>query len=215
MQKYKLYINEKPLILTGTASLPFVERVGDNTLDTPYTGKKKTLFQYIDTLEKSGPYSQIIIHADDFVKLKNDLKSIYQPVKASGGIVLNPSGEVLFIFRRGFWDLPKGKVDEGESRKKAAVREVMEETGLTRIKSGPKLTRTRHAYRNSKGNRLLKISDWYLMHAAREELHPQFEEDIELAEWYHPVRFLKTSPRMYQSIKDVLAAYFEYSLAKI
>ena len=55
---------------------------------------------------------------------------------AAGGLVLNEKNELLMIFRRGFWDLPKGKVDEGETLEQCAVREVKEETGLQNIRLG-------------------------------------------------------------------------------
>ena len=61
----------------------------------------------------------------------------YRPplaVEAAGGYVVRrtPKGnlKVLTIFRRGLWDLPKGKLDPGESPEKGAVREVSEEVGI-------------------------------------------------------------------------------------
>ena len=52
-------------------------------------------------------------------------------IKAGGGLVKNEKGEVLFMFRKGKWDLPKGKLDPGETMDACAVREVMEETGVS------------------------------------------------------------------------------------
>ena len=34
---------------------------------------------------------------------------------AGGGIVENEERKILFQFRRGKWDLPKGKLEEGET----------------------------------------------------------------------------------------------------
>src|SRR5215469_11706824 len=58
------------------------------------------------------------------------LKEIMKKIIAAGGLVFNDKNELLMIFRRGKWDLPKGKLDEGESIEACAVREVQEETGL-------------------------------------------------------------------------------------
>ena len=54
-------------------------------------------------------------------------------IQAGGGLVLNEQNELLFIFRRGSWDLPKGKVDLGETIEACALREVEEETGVKNL----------------------------------------------------------------------------------
>ena len=65
---------------------------------------------------------------------------------AAGGLVFNEKNELLMIYRRGKWDLPKGKLDEGERIEDCAVREVMEETGINRINISNKIGETYHAY---------------------------------------------------------------------
>src|SRR5919106_5123960 len=55
------------------------------------------------------------------------------PVLAAGGIVLRqaepPLIAVVRLRKRNEWVLPKGKLDDGETPRAAAEREVMEETG--------------------------------------------------------------------------------------
>src|SRR5258708_6758864 len=55
------------------------------------------------------------------------------PVMAAGGIVLRrqqpPLVAVVRLRKRDEWVLPKGKLDEGETPRAAARREVLEETG--------------------------------------------------------------------------------------
>ena len=53
---------------------------------------------------------------------------------SAGGVVL--FGNAILLLRKfnGDWVLPKGRVEEGEQKKEAALREVMEETGL-RVKN--------------------------------------------------------------------------------
>ena len=65
---------------------------------------------------------------------------------AAGGIVMNPKQEILWIFRRGFWDLPKGKLDPGETIPQCALREVEEETGINDIQLNELITITYHEY---------------------------------------------------------------------
>lgn len=99
-------------------------------------------------------------------------------IVAAGGVVFNRKNEVLTIFRRGFWDLPKGKVDAGETIEQAAVREVEEETGAkVRLKSKNAL-RTFHCY-VMYGKECIKETHWYDMDLLDDkELTPQAEEDI-------------------------------------
>ncbi|HZH94985.1 MAG TPA: NUDIX domain-containing protein, partial [Flavisolibacter sp.] len=87
------------------------------------------------------------------------------------------------IFRRGKWDLPKGKLDDGEDLQTCAVRAVAEETGIKSLILGEKIMVTYHTYLE-KGMKILKESHWYLMHSTRDQdLVPQTEEDIEKCKW--------------------------------
>jgi len=104
---------------------------------------------------------------------------------AAGGLVENENGDLLMIFRRGFWDLPKGKLDEGESMEHCAVREVKEETGLSSVELKEFLGITKHAYFDRYSARdVIKETHWYRMYASQSEiLTPQTEEDIQRIEW--------------------------------
>lgn len=51
-------------------------------------------------------------------------------IHSTGGIVVNDRFEVLLIFKRNKWDLPKGRVENFERIWECARREVEEETGL-------------------------------------------------------------------------------------
>ena len=106
-------------------------------------------------------------------------------IVAAGGLITNPHGKLLLIFRRGYWDLPKGKVDEGESIEACAVREVAEETGIETVRLGQKLGITYHEYFDKWTNRdVEKETHWFAMTAADgQQLIPQAEEDIEQIIW--------------------------------
>src|ERR1700712_23652 len=86
------------------------------------------------------------------------MKIIY----AAGGLVINEKNEILFMFRRKVWDLPKGKVDPGESNEEAAIREVAEETGLRQIVLHEPLINTHHTY-EEKGKMIRKQTHWFRM----------------------------------------------------
>lgn len=106
----------------------------------------------------------------------------YKLIHAAGGIVHNENDEILMIFRLGYWDFPKGKVEEGESFEEAAVREVEEETGLHNIELRQPLPNTYHTY-TLRNTDILKVTHWYEMHASQQTLTPQTEEDIAQAVW--------------------------------
>lgn len=104
---------------------------------------------------------------------------------AAGGLVQNRKGEILLIYRRGFWDLPKGKLDDGELIPECAVREVQEETGILTLELGPFICTTTHTYFDTWINKdVVKHTHWYAMLSlANETFVPQTEEDIEKIEW--------------------------------
>lgn len=110
-------------------------------------------------------------------------------VTASGGVLFrenrnytNP--EVLLIFRRGVWDLPKGKLESGESIEECARREVSEEVGCSYPEIHSSLNNTYHEYEED--HQLIgKTTHWFAMTLLdeNEELQPEKREGIEKLEW--------------------------------
>lgn len=106
-------------------------------------------------------------------------------VTAAGGYVLrkkNRAHEVVLIHRRGKWDLPKGKADEGETPEETATREVREELGIDHVEITASLGPTMHGYRE-KNRFAVKTTHWFAMTTEADSFQPQAEEDIEHAEW--------------------------------
>jgi ADP-ribose pyrophosphatase len=106
---------------------------------------------------------------------------------AGGGLLYRISKKghikVVLIKRKGIWDLPKGKLDEGESIPQCAAREVMEEIGLQKLPMIVRsLERTFHTY-VEKGNPVRKTTYWYLMYTDERIFVPQAEEQIEAVKW--------------------------------
>lgn len=132
----------------------------------------------------------------------NQLKQQFTLVPAAGGFVINTQNDILLIFRRGKWDLPKGKLDEGENIRECAVREIREETGIEAKIEKP-LVITYHTYKE-KGRYILKESHWFLMKTDQTNVQPQTEEDIELCEWVKPVNLGPYFSNTHASIADVL-----------
>jgi len=115
--------------------------------------------------------------------LKSSFFKHFTLIKAAGGLVKNKKGEILLIFRRGKWDLPKGKLDDHETIEQCAKREVQEETGLHELETGKLIEITYHTYVEF-GKHILKESHWYAIKATgNEKLIPQTEEDITEIIW--------------------------------
>ena len=201
---YKIYINDTPLVLMETKEVSNAPAPSDHHLIARYTGKRKFLFSYIDMLEKSSRYERVSLHSNEVENLFNDFQSNYKIIEAAGGMVFNPKGDLLLIFRRGSWDLPKGKIDPGESTEMAAIREVQEETGLHTLKIEQPISVTYHTYKNGKGKRILKLTHWFKMFTEESALVPQAEEDIEQAIWMGPKKFLAEKKEVYGNIKDLI-----------
>ena len=203
---YKISINETPLFLVQNDNF-LTEGVHlEKKLLVRYNGKARSLLNPIDMLEKTRRWESVIIFHTNLAQLITDFESLYKILKAGGGIVENETGEILTLFRRDTWDLPKGKIDKGETKEAAAIREVQEETGLNVIQLGAFLLETNHTYKNRKGKRVIKRTYWYKMKTKERAVKPQIEEDIELCEWMMPSDFLAKQP-LYGTIKEVVEKF--------
>jgi 8-oxo-dGTP pyrophosphatase MutT (NUDIX family) len=145
-----------------------------------------------------------VIFSPDFNKLKALFYKDFKVIKAGGGVVKNEMDDVLFIFRRGFWDLPKGKKDKGEKCRACAKREVEEETGLVDVKTEKKICTTYHTYIEN-GRNILKKTRWYNMNAdSAQPLVPQEDEGIQQIEWVKKEDMPGKLARSFPLITDVL-----------
>ena len=202
---YTIYVNDCPLTLVGAGERtahPFTLR---------YPGAPKFFLTVTGTLEGGNQPQGIQVVCADPEAAWRDFRSHYDIVEAAGGAVFateRDEPKLLCIYRRGAWDLPKGKIDVGESPEDAALREVSEETGLTRLRLGSPLPTTYHTYYTpKKGRRVLKPTYWYRMTApADSPLVPQTEEDIERAEWVSLAELDGITAGMYRSLRPVVTA---------
>ncbi|WP_373515764.1 NUDIX hydrolase [Persicitalea sp.] len=159
--------------------------------------------QIVDRLEK---HPEDLLSVTMICKNKKEaeekIKSQYKVLKAAGGIVLK-NNQWLLMFRRKKWDLPKGKLDPGERSRKAAVREIEEETGVkAKIKS--KICTTWHTY-TLQNNRIMKRTKWYVLECQNDTaMKPQAEEDIERLEWLAYADVQKALINSFSSIRYVV-----------
>lgn len=189
---YKVFVNDKPLFLTSQ-----VEKETDFQL---FLLETVDIEQLIVKMFSNKVGKASLYHPDEKEILKK-LKEKIPAVKAGGGLVYNKYGEVLFIFRNGKWDLPKGGIEKGEEIEETAIREVEEETGVKGLKVIQKLQKTYHIFKRN-GNYKLKITHWFEMETAYDgKLKPQATEDIEKAVWLKPEEVKEALNNSYENIK--------------
>lgn len=201
----KIYYNDKPLILTTDKE----QYITDNPAAEEYfilnIADVKSFSMAIQQLDKPGARGAIIEGPTEEI-LNEQLEIMYHPIDAGGGLVYNEKGEVLMIFRRGKWDLPKGKLDEGETLEECSVREVSEETGLEDLQLRDKICDTYHIY-SQNNEQLLKHTAWYKMSGSSEQkLKPQKAENIMEARWVAEADLGPLVARSYEAIREVLRA---------
>ena len=204
----KIYFNNKPLFLCDQISdLPEGYMHRNNTFFTDelsITALNSMIYEMQSDRITAGVY----YHAD-LPDLKKAIWKQFNIIQAAGGIVINEQDELLFMFRRGKWDLPKGKLDPGELLEECAVREVQEETGLKDVALHHFLLTTFHTYKENQ-NHILKESYWYVMQAAgKQDLVPQQEEDIHEVKWVKKEHLHEVLINTYPSITDVIERFYE------
>ncbi|MAO71278.1 MAG: hypothetical protein CMD02_02065 [Flavobacteriales bacterium] len=134
----------------------------------------------------------------------SDFCSNYKIIEAAGGLVFNDKNQILMIFRNGKWDLPKGKIELGESTEDAAIREVEEECGIDNLQIDYKLINTYHIY-NLNGFNILKKTFWFKMITSTlKSPKPQLNEGITRVEWCDNKRVSICLRNTYGTIKDVI-----------
>lgn len=203
-QRYKIYVNGRPVFLGTPDSIGELGLFpAKNVFVAPYLGKRKSIKQYLDLLDKNKAVELVALYAENADQLWQDFQSCFRLIEAAGGLVRNAQGELLVFYRRGSWDLPKGKIDPGETPEQAAVREVQEETGLQHVTLGDFAGATWHTY-DLKGERILKKTWWYYMQTTDSQVVPQTEEDIEEIRWVQQEAWLASGVEVYGSIRDIL-----------
>jgi 8-oxo-dGTP pyrophosphatase MutT (NUDIX family) len=197
-QKYRIYINEKVILVTQ--SVPkHVERY--QKIDA-LTFDLQTFYQQYNG--KPGSKFFFLLCKDAREYLKKIKKSI-AVIEAAGGVVINAKSEYLFIYRNDKWDLPKGKLEKGEKKWEGAIREVEEECGITVGSLGDKICKTYHTY-TVRGEVVLKRTHWYRMnYKGAEKLKPQKEEGITEVKWFKKGQIEPIVKNTFPSIMDVLA----------
>jgi 8-oxo-dGTP pyrophosphatase MutT (NUDIX family) len=199
---YEVFLNDRKIVIASENDASFQD---SKTLKISHSNL--SLFdQQISGFLNGNDNLLVLTGNIDF--LWKNFQQSFRPLRAAGGVVYHENS-YLFIFRKGKWDLPKGKQDTGETPEMTAIREVREETGLHDIVIDGVYPTTWHIYQSSyksfKRKWILKETAWFSMRASGSEvLIPQTEEDIEIVRWFSKNGLDTVLNNTYASLKNII-----------
>ncbi|KFF11134.1 NUDIX domain-containing protein [Chryseobacterium soli] len=203
---YKVFVNEKKLLLSKH----------------PEELEKKLSYESFSTLEialdllENTSVKELNVFGENIDEIWKEFQSLFRIIEAAGGIVNNPEGDILFIKRLGKWDLPKGKMEKGESREESAVREIEEETGLKDVELVKPINTTYHIYVERNGEKILKCTHWFEMNFNGEDTSkPQIEEGITEVAWKNTAQIEnEVFPSTFKNIKLIIKEFWSLKTAQ-
>jgi len=203
---YKVFLNEKLIRIGGRANITLNKPTRFFDKNCTLEEVKKWFGEFVKNDEKEA----FLIHEEpaDFFEF---FQSAFIPIQAAGGVVIRKN-KLLFIFRNEKWDLPKGKIDKGETAREAALREVEEECGITGHSIVKRLPPTYHMYispyKKNKGKWIFKETFWFEMKYQGEQLgSPQEEEGITEVKWFTKKQMEKVWKNTYENLKPIISIY--------
>lgn len=198
---YKVFVNEKKLLLSKQSE----------DLEKTLKFENFTTLEIALDLIQNTSVKELNVYGEQIGEIWEEFKKLFRIIEAAGGIVNRPNGDILFIKRLGKWDLPKGKMEKGESREESAVREIEEETNLHNVELLDFINTTYHIYIERNGDRVLKYTHWFEMNFDGEDTSkPQQEEGITEVAWKDKVQIEnEVFPGTFQNIKLIIKEFWE------
>ena len=197
---YKVFIENRPIIFSQK----------NPSEENSY----KLINEKIESLEidvlpllKLLPENQVIyIICTDEKETFDRLFHSYEKISAAGGIVRRKN-KLLFIKRNGFWDIPKGKLEKGETPQTGAMREIEEECAVFGMEIRQLICETYHTY-EFKGIPTLKKTYWFAFdYNGTKEVVGQLEEGITKVKWFNLKELEKVRKNTFLSIIEVIDRY--------
>ena len=198
---YKVFINDNPLFFCeNMAQLDGVENVNYFSFQS-----NSTFYDTVISL-LSNKNTICCVLAENLKNAFDSFFESYVKIEAAGGVVENSKQQLLFIYRNGIWDLPKGKIEFKENKRVAAVREVEEECGLVNPVITADALSTYHTYLNN-DKLILKKTYWFFMtYNGGDTFTPQIEEGITKVKWMNFEEIINARKETFKSIVDVIDA---------
>ncbi|OFX18548.1 MAG: hypothetical protein A2041_02935 [Bacteroidetes bacterium GWA2_31_9b] len=197
---YKVFYNDRTVFFIDN-----FEKYFDNNEGLFYKYKDRVQLSYLLELFSSVKgFKNLYIFHEDIDFCFTEFCTLFTVIEAAGGLVKAPDNKILVINRRGFWDLPKGKLELQEKPERGAMREVEEECGLQNLRLSSLIETTFHTYTIEDKN-ILKKTYWYeMLHDGNQIPVPQLQEDITEAKWINKSNLSDVTKNTYLSIIEVL-----------
>ena len=199
---YTIFVNNKPIILS--------DKISEN-IDFEFCTFSELQVEEVLHKLKNTHATGFYVYHDDLERLFNKFKKFFKVVKAAGGAVIKED-EILLIYRNNVWDLPKGKMEDGETKEETARREVEEECSIQHLKIEKKLPTTYHVFYEDNRYKL-KITYWFTMTTDDDSNPiPQKEEGISKAEFI-PINSISSHyTEMYKSIYELINKNISFNI---
>ncbi len=204
---YEVFFNDRKIVIAAEREITINQSInrGDNL--TSVKAVKAWFLRFIAESRREV----FLTHSSPEYFFETIFKPAFNQVPAAGGVVFRKS-EMLFIFRNKKWDLPKGKIDAGETPREAALREVAEECGIAGHRIVKQLPSTFHIfispYKESAGELIFKETFWFEMeYAGSENGTPQTEENILKVRWFKKNRLGEVLKNTYENLKPIIVLY--------
>lgn len=198
---YKVFIYNRPVYLCNQWPENELDEDQLLLLDVKQPEDIELVFS---TLEDNSSLKAVYMVSPNIVDHWSEYAKRFKVIQAAGGLIYNHNRDLLFIFRRGCWDLPKGKLDPGETIEQAAVREVEEECGISGVQLGSLLLTMYHTYPH-KGKMVLKETYWYEMSYEGVDFEPESKEQITEVRWVSKADFPEVLANTYMSIAEIVS----------
>jgi len=197
---YKVFYNDRKIFFIENDDLLQKEENYDIHEFIDIKNLEITIRNFLD----SSKFESLIVKCKNASSVFKSYTSLYTLLEAAGGLVKNKRKEILFIYRRNKWDLPKGKIETNEDPETTAIREVEEECGIRNLTIKNRIKITYHTY-TLDDKHILKPTCWYdMIYSGNEIPKPQLEEEITDTVWLKPSELSKVYENTFPSIIDVL-----------
>ena len=200
---YKVFVNNVPIYFQKDA-------LSESNIPSEFLPSlsSKDFSSFISAVNESNSTTSVFVNSPDPMAAIHQFFNDFEWIEAAGGIVKNTlTDKLLFIFRNGFWDIPKGKIESGENPKEGAIREIEEECGLKNLKITGELSPTYHVY-FAYGKHFIKKTHWFALNTEESDVKPQLEEGITEVRWFDVEEMDVVKGNTFASVLEVIAFLF-------